>query len=63
MAYTLIDHRNDAIKYSKLMKWNDELQESGFTEKLRSYAPTGAMRLDDDKIEDHGKLWSICCLQ
>ena len=56
MAYTLIDHRNDAIKYSKLMKWNDELQESGFTEKLRSYAPTGAMRLDDDKIEDHGKL-------
>ena len=62
MAYTLKDHRNDAIKYSKLMKWNHEPQASGFTAKLRSYAPTGAMRLDDDDDDDddksvyHGKL-------
>ena len=40
MAYTLIDHRNDAIKYSKL------------TAKLRSYAPTDALRLDDDDDDD-----------
>ena len=43
------------------MKWNHEPQASGFTAKLRSYAPTGAMRLDDDDDDDdksvyHGKL-------
>ena len=43
------------------MKWNHKPQASGFTEKLRSYASTSAMRLDDDdddddKSEDHGKL-------
>ena len=51
MAYTLIDHRNDATKYSKL------------TAKLRSYAPTDAMRLDgdddDDKSADHAIQYSL----
>ena len=33
MVYTLIDHRNDVIKWSNL-KWNHELQLSGFTAKF-----------------------------
>ena len=33
MAYTVIDHRNDVIKCSKL-KWNHGPQASGFTAKL-----------------------------
>ena len=33
MVYTLIDHRNDVIKCSKL-KWNHEQQASGFTAKF-----------------------------
>ena len=33
MLYTLIDHRNDVIKCSKL-KWNHEPQASGFTAKF-----------------------------
>ena len=33
MVYTLIDHRNDIIKCSKL-KWNHEPQASGFTAKF-----------------------------
>ena len=33
MVYTLIDHRNDAIKCSKL-KWNHEPQASSFTAKF-----------------------------
>ena len=34
MVYTLIDHRNDVIKCSKL-KWNHEPQAIGFTAKLK----------------------------
>ena len=33
MVYTLIDHRNDLIKCSKL-KWNNEPQVNGFTAKF-----------------------------
>ena len=33
---TLIDHRNDVIKCSKL-KWNHELQASGFTAKFWTF--------------------------
>ena len=33
MVYTLIDHRNDLIKCSKL-KWNHEPQVNGFTAKF-----------------------------
>ena len=33
MVYTLIDHRNDVIKCSKL-KWNQQAQATGFTVKF-----------------------------
>ena len=36
MAYTIIDHRNDVIKCSKL-KWNHKPQASGFTAKIWTF--------------------------
>ena len=59
MVYTLIDHRNDVIKCSKL-KWNHEPQASGFTAKFWTFYGVISMVY---KSVDHGKLWSICFLQ
>ena len=56
MVCTLIDHRNDVIKCSKL-KWNHDPLASGFTAKFRTFYGVISMV---DKSVDHGKLWSIC---
>jgi len=39
MVYTLVDHRNDVIKCSKL-KWNHEPQASGFTARFFFFSET-----------------------
>ena len=54
-----IDHRNDVIKCSKL-KWNHELQASGFTAKFWTFFGVISMVY---KSVDQRKLWSICFLQ
>ena len=59
MVYTLIDYRNDVIKWSKL-KWNHEKQVSGFTAKFGTFYVIISMVY---KSVDHGKLWLICFLQ
>ena len=51
MVYTLIDHRNDVIKCSKL-KWNHEPQASGFTAKFWTFYGVISMVY---KSVDHGK--------
>ena len=51
MVYTLIDHRNDVIKCSKL-KWNHEPQASGFTAKFWTFYGIISMVY---KSVDHGK--------
>ena len=56
MVCTLIDHRNDVIKCSKL-KWNQEPQASGFTAKFWTFYGVISMVY---KSVEHGKLWSIC---
>ena len=58
-VYTVIDHRNDVIKCSKL-KWNHEPEASGFTAKFRTFYGVISMVY---KSGDNGKLWSICFLQ
>ena len=54
MVYTLIDHRNDVIKRSKL-KWNHKPQASGFTAKFWTFYGVISMVY---KSVDHRKLWS-----
>ena len=56
MVYTLIDHRNEVIKCSRL-KWNHEPKPSGFTAKFWTIYGIIFMVY---KSVDHGKLWSIC---
>ena len=59
MVYTLIDHRNNVIKCSKV-KWNHQPQASGFTAKFWTFYGVISMVY---KSVHHGKLWSICFLQ
>ena len=56
MVYTLINHRNDVIKCSKL-KWNHEPQACGYTAKFWTFYGVISMVY---KSVDHRKLWSIC---
>ena len=54
-----LGHRNDVIKCSKL-KWNHELQASGFTAKFLTFYDVISMVF---KSVDRGKLWLIGFLQ
>ena len=56
MVYTLIDHKNDVIKCSKL-KWSYEPRASGFTAKFGTFYGVISMVY---KSVDHGQSWSIC---
>ena len=57
MVCTLIDHRNDAIKCSKL-KWNYEPQESGFTAMFWTFYGIISMVY---KRADLEKVWLVRC--
>ena len=56
MVYTLIDHRNDAIKMFKTLQWNHSPAAHGSTWVLNIYDVISMVY----KSADHGKLWSIC---
>ena len=56
MVYTLIDHRNDAIKMFKTLQWNHSPAARGSTWVLNIYDVISMVY----KSADHGKLWSIC---
>ena len=55
MVYTLINHGNDVIKFSKL-KWNYELQASGFTAKFFTFYGVISMAYKSvDHMENCGR--------